>query len=460
MFSDRERFIALNLVPGIGSASLRRLLEAFGGLDRLVAAGAVELQEAAGLHARSAERLAAACRDERALRRELALTQRAGVAILTQADEGYPVGLRTIPDPPLALYVKGIPEAMTAPAVAIVGSRRASFYGLECAERLACELALRGVTIVSGLARGIDGAAHRGALKAGGRTIAVLGHGLSQIYPPEHERLANAVAASGWLVSEYPMDAAPLAHHFPRRNRLISGWSLGVVVVEAAARSGALITVDCALEQGREVFAVPGPMTAVTSQGTHHLLKQGARLVTSVEDILEELRLVPLGGGAPVAGEAPASVAGPATGVRGKNVTDPSTRAPARLASPNEAAGGIAHLVPSTALGARQDSAPRAGSQVPRAMPVGLHSTAVAGELAEAETRVLACVEVDPRTIDAIALESGLGIPEVASLLLQLEVKHLVRQLPGKRFVKVAQGSGLGAGGKRALGPQCSDPEP
>ena len=376
MLTDRERLIALNLAPGIGSASLRRLLEAFGGLDRIFAAGVREIQQAAGLRAPAAERLAAACRDERRLARELELAKRAGVAILTPADAGYPDALRTIPDPPLALYVRGLPaEVESAPAVAIVGSRHASLYGLECAERLACELSLRGVTIVSGLARGIDGAAHRGALKAGGRTVAVLGSGLSRVYPTEHERLADEVAGSGWLVSEYPMETEPLPRNFPQRNRLISGWSLGVVVVEAAARSGALITADCALEQGREVFAVPGPMAAVTSQGTHHLLKQGARLVTSVEDILEELRLVPLAAGG---------------------------------------GGG----------------------------PIG--STAVSTELAEAEARVLACVKADPHTIDAVALKSGLGMPEVSSLLLQLEVKHLVRQLPGKRFVKAVRSSELG----------------
>ena len=369
MLTDRERLIALNLVPGIGSASLRRLLEAFGGLDRIFAAGAAELRQAAGLRAPAAERLAAGCRDERRLARELELAKRAGVGILTPADAGYPETLRTIPDPPLALYVRGLPEVASAPAVAIVGARRASLYGLECAERLACELSLRGVTVVSGLARGIDSAAHRGALKAGGRTVAVLGSGLSRVYPPEHERLAGDVAKSGWLVSEYPMETEPLPLNFPRRNRLISGLSLGVVVVEAAARSGALITADMALEQGREVFAVPGPMTAVTSQGTHGLLKQGARLVTSVEDILEELRLVPLRESAPV------SV--PGTNVPGTNV--PGT---------------------------------------------------------EVETRVLRCVGRAPRTMDDIALESGLEIPEVSSLLLQLEVKRLVRQLPGKRFVR------------------------
>ncbi len=224
---------------------------------------------------------------------ERALAQRHGVHIVTLEDAEYPQRLRTIYDPPSALYVRGCLAPADEIAVAVVGSRHASLYGLQCAERLAYELALRGITVVSGLARGIDAAAHRGALKASGRTLAVLGNGLSRVYPPEHRALADEVARHGALISEYPMETKPLPHNFPRRNRLISGLSLGVVIVEAATRSGALITADCALEQGREVFAVPGPITAVSSQGTHHLLKQGARLVTSVEDILDELRLVP-----------------------------------------------------------------------------------------------------------------------------------------------------------------------
>jgi DNA processing protein len=291
MPSNRERLILLNLVSEVGSTRLRRLLDAFGDLERVFAASLQELQQVEGITPLIAQRIRAGCRDEQRLARELTLAQRHGVTIVTLEEADYPKPLRTIADPPLALYVRGVFASRDQVAVSIVGARRASIYGAQCAERLGCDLALRGVTVVSGLARGIDGAAHRGALRASGRTLAVLGSGLARIYPPEHEPLAEQVAQHGALISEYPMEMAPLPHNFPRRNRLISGLSLGGVVGEAAQRSGALITVDCALEQGREVFAVPGPMTSVTSQGTHQLLKQGARLVTSVDDILEELRL-------------------------------------------------------------------------------------------------------------------------------------------------------------------------
>lgn len=366
MRTDREHLIALNLVPELGSARLTKLLQSFGSPATLCAAP-VEALERAGVKADAARRLAAACHDDASPSRELALAQRSGVRIVTQADSGYPGVLRTIADPPAALYLRGVDEPLdAAPAVAIVGSRRASPYGMQCAEQLAFELALRGITVVSGLARGIDGAAHRGALKAGGRTAAVLGCGLSQIYPPEHAGLANEVAASGWLVSEFPMETLPLTFNFPRRNRLISGLSLGVVVVEAAFRSGALITADLALEQGREVFAVPGPVTAVTSRGTHELLKQGARLVTSVEDILDELRLT--------AAETPLAAAA--------------------------------------------------------------RSNGPAPELLEAERRIMACLGAEPRDIDTIAQASGMRASDASSLLLQLELKRVVRQLPGKQFVR------------------------
>jgi DNA processing protein len=312
-----------------------------------------------------AERITTARRDEQRLTQELDLAKRQGIRLVTLEDPGYPELLRTIPDPPLALYVSGSLRESDRVAVAIVGSRRASPYGTQCAERLAYELSLRGVTVVSGLARGIDSAAHRGALRASGRTLAVLGSGVQRIYPPEHEGLAHQVAGAGAVLSEYPMETEPLPHHFPRRNRIISGLSLGVVVVEAAARSGALITADCALEQGREVFAVPGPMTAVTSQGTHQLLKQGARLVTSVDDILEELRLEPQAAAAPC------------------------------------------------------------------------QPCAVPSDLAASERQVLACVGQDqPSFIDSIAAQSGLAAAEVSSVLLQLELKRLVQQLPGKQFVR------------------------
>lgn len=285
-----------------------------------------------------------------------------GVRMITPADADFPALLREIADPPQRLYIRGrLPEG---PAVAIVGSRRASAYGLDVAERLAYDLALRGVVIVSGLARGIDGAAHRGCLRAGGRTVAVLGSGLGRIYPPEHEALAEEIVRQrGAVCSEHPADAEPLPHHFPRRNRLISGLSLGVVVVEATARSGALITADSALEQGREVFAVPGPVTHPGSQGTHGLLKQGARLVACAEDILEELRLAPV------------------------------------PAAPDEAA--------------------------------------VKGSLSAAEAQLVGCVAHDtPQDVDTLSQRSGLAWADFVSALLELEVKGLVRQLPGQRYVR------------------------
>jgi DNA processing protein len=206
-------------------------------------------------------------------------------------EPGYPTWLNTIPDPPKELYVKGAIVLEDRMAVAMVGTRRASPYGLATARRLAYDLARLGITVVSGLAEGIDRAAHEGALEAGGRTIAVLGHGLHTIYPPHHRDLADRIAQSGALVSEFPTGTEPKPWHFPRRNRLISGLSLGVVVVEAPPKSGALITARLAMEQGREVFAVPGPAGSLQSRGTHALLKDGARLVEDVQDILEELAL-------------------------------------------------------------------------------------------------------------------------------------------------------------------------
>lgn len=296
---DRERLIALNLVPGIGSLRLRRLLDAFGSLSTLWAASAEQLQQVEGVGPGFAQQLIDSRRKRDAVTEELGLARKAGCTVVTLEDDGYPVPLRQIHDPPLVIYMKGAWTEADETAVAMVGARRASLYGQQMAERLAYDLALRGVTVVSGLARGIDGTAHRGALKASGRTLAVLGNGLSSIYPSEHKDLAEQIAEHGALISEYPMRMEPLSQNFPQRNRLISGLSLGVVIVEAAKRSGALITADCALEQGREVFAVPGKADSITSQGTHQLLKQGARLVTSVEDILEELRLEPLMGSDP-----------------------------------------------------------------------------------------------------------------------------------------------------------------
>jgi DNA processing protein len=213
------------------------------------------------------------------------------VEVLTPHDAGYPVALRTIPDPPQALYVRGRLRPEDAAAVAVVGARRASAYGVAAAEWLGRELARCGVTVVSGLARGVDGAAHRGALAAGGRTIAVLGCGPDVVYPPEHVDLMARVIEAGAVISEFPPGTEPLPPYFPQRNRIISGLSLGVVVVEGRERSGALVTADCALQQGREVFAVPGSIFAATSYLPHRLIQEGAKLVTTVADVLNELRL-------------------------------------------------------------------------------------------------------------------------------------------------------------------------
>ena len=280
--------IRLNLVPGVGPKTFRTLLEAFGSADRILNAPESSLREVPGVGAKLAGKIAGARREVDA-EAELDLCRRAGVTPLAHGSAAYPAPLAEIPDPPALLYVKGTIEPVDRLAVAIVGSRKCTPYGLRIAERLATSLARVGLTVVSGLARGIDAAAHRGALAGGGRTLAVLANGLGQVYPPEHDRLADEVAAAGALVAESPMRQEPLAGLFPQRNRIISGLSLGVVVIEATPRSGSLSTARHATEQNREVFAVPGPVDSLPSRGCHALIRDGARLVETVDDILEEL---------------------------------------------------------------------------------------------------------------------------------------------------------------------------
>jgi DNA processing protein len=219
----------------------------------------------------------------------LARARSLGMTVLAVTDPSYPALLAAIPDPPAALFVRG--DIGTAPAVAVVGSRRATAYGRAVTERLATDLAAAGICVVSGLARGIDGIAHQATLDAGGRTVAVLGCGIDVIYPREHRRMADAIALCGALVSEFVPGTPPRPGYFPRRNRLISGLAMGVVVVEGSEDSGALVTVDYALDQGREVFAVPGSIFSVKSRAPHELLRQGARLVESAVEVLQELGL-------------------------------------------------------------------------------------------------------------------------------------------------------------------------
>ena len=286
----REALIALNLIPGLGSVTIHRLLAAFESPEQIFRASPVALKEILGrfgteevigriLSGDSGTELSA----------ELRRTERAGVQMTTLLDESYPGLLKSIPDPPPILYVKGTLLEEDEAAVAVVGTRRATPYGLNAARHFGRALAQCGITVVSGLAEGIDGAAHEGALEAKGRTLAVLGHGLNFLFPLRHRKLADRITESGALVSEFPMAAPGLKENFPRRNRVIAGLSLGVLVAEAPLKSGALITAREALEQGRDVFAVPGPISSDRSRGTHQLLKEGAKLVEDVRDILQEL---------------------------------------------------------------------------------------------------------------------------------------------------------------------------
>lgn len=280
--------VRLSLIPGVGPRIRQALLERFGSPAAVLAAAPGQLREVPGVGPKLTQRIAAAG-EEIDAEGELALCRRHGIRVLTEAHREYPRLLCEIQDPPGVLFVKGTLRPEDALAIAVVGTRHASQYGLCQAERLAGSLAQAGLTIISGLARGIDAAAHRGALNAGGRTLSVLASGVLNVYPPEHERLAAEVEAHGALLSESPPRAEPLAGTFPQRNRLISGLCLGVVIVEAADRSGALITARHAAEQGREVFAVPGRADSRTSRGCHRLIRDGAKLVETADDVLEEL---------------------------------------------------------------------------------------------------------------------------------------------------------------------------
>lgn len=297
--------LTLRLVPGLGPRLTAAILERFGSAAAALRATPEQLREVPHIGAKLADQIHRAL-PELDVDAELGLMEQHDVHLLVQRSPDYPAALATIGDAPQLLYIRGALTPADANAVALVGSRHCTSYGRRVAQRLAKDLARRGYTVVSGLARGIDAAAHRGALEAGGRTVAVLAGGLARIYPPEHAELASDVAGSGALLSEAAMRMEPLAVLFPGRNRLISGLSRAVIVVEAADRSGALITAREAGEQGRAVFAVPGPVDSPTSRGTHELIRKGAVLVRDAEDVLEELEGVRAGpAAAPPAGPPP-----------------------------------------------------------------------------------------------------------------------------------------------------------
>jgi DNA processing protein len=285
---DIEKWLKLIRVDSVGPATFAKLIKHFGSPDRALGASVSELAKIDGIGFKTAEQIAAT-RDKFDTAAELELAERIGVWIISLDDERYPPVLKQIYDPPPVLYIKGSLTAADNLAISIVGSRRCSLYGQEQSSRLAHFLSSAGFTICSGMARGIDTAAHQGALSAGGRTIAVQGCGLANIFPPENKKLFELIADCGACISELPLRYEPLSENFPPRNRIIAGLSLGTIVVEAGPNSGALITARAALENNREVMAVPGKIDSPLSKGAHQLIKQGAKLVESVEDVMEAL---------------------------------------------------------------------------------------------------------------------------------------------------------------------------
>ncbi len=287
-FDERAAAVCLSMVQGVGPRMFELLLERFNTPTRVLNATANELRQIRGLGPKIIDAIINAKRDN-PWQAELELCREQGLRLFLRTSDDYPHRLKNISDPPNILYCRGNLIPQDELAIAIVGTRHSTLYGRTQAERFARELANAGYTIVSGLARGVDAAAHKAALQAGGRTIAVLGSGLMNIYPPEHKELANEISNQGAVVSELSSNHPPKSGAFPQRNRIVTGMSLGVIVVEAAQRSGALISARLAVEQNREVFAIPGRIDSRNSRGCHQLIRDGAKLVETVDDVLEEL---------------------------------------------------------------------------------------------------------------------------------------------------------------------------
>jgi DNA processing protein len=369
-------WLALSLTPGLGPTKARKLVEHFGSAGAVFRASLTEL-EGTGIQAVSAQSLATGKSAELA-REEMARAAGIGVTVVSLDDPFYPSRLKEIYDPPLILYVRGNSEILTKPGIAMVGTRHPTPYGSGMAERLACDLAAQGLVIISGMARGVDTASHRGAISAKGKTVAVFGTGVDVIYPKENSRLSEQILAlGGALISEFSLGTFAAPQNFPIRNRILSGMSLGVLVVEAAEYSGTRITARCALEQNRDVFAVPGNVTNKNSWGPNTLIKQGAKLVATWEDVWEDL---------------PAEVR--------LALTPP--------ASPESQSASAASLFPDDGLPPH-------------------------------EKRILSLLKADEAThIDELVekLETEMSSSEIFAALFELELSGKVRQMPGKNFVK------------------------
>ncbi|MFI5354311.1 MAG: DNA-processing protein DprA [Desulfobaccales bacterium] len=381
--TDKLPWLALKSIPGVGPVLFQRLLARFGEPASVFQSRCEDLLAVKGVN-RDLARDILGFRNWDRVEAELARLAAAGVEVLLQTDPRFPTRLQQIPYPPPLLFLKGTLLPQDDLALALVGTRAASYYGLKTCRRLAGALAVRGVTVVSGLARGIDTAAHQGALENSGRTLAVLGCGLDVVYPPENQKLYAQIPEQGALISEFPLSTPPEAKNFPIRNRIISGLSLGVVVVEAGLKSGTSITVRYALDQGREVFAVPGPIDSPTSLGPHRLIQDGAKLVQDPEDIFSELP--------------------------GLKKGQQALFAPVRVRETPAAEGGS---TPATVPA----SAP--------APPCALTP----------EDPLLALLGSDPLSLEEIVRTTRLATSAVLSRLTILELEGLIRELPGKRYV-------------------------
>jgi DNA processing protein len=359
------------MIDGVGPIRLRALRELFGTPEAILAAQKSELLRVEGVGEEVARSIAG-WREQIDLDAELQRIEKGNVRVVTRDDPEYPKNLQEIYDPPLVLYVKGILKAGETLAIGVVGSRRTTLYGQDMARKLAFQLARFGVAVVSGLARGIDTAAHNGALQAKGRTVAVIGCGIDVVYPAENKKLADEIVEKGGaVVTEFPFGVQPDKQNFPMRNRIISGWSMGVVVVEANLKSGALITAAQAAEQGRQVFAVPGRADSILSRGTNRLIKDGAKLTEDVEDVLSEFE----------------------------------------------------YLLPKQAVETVGTDAEARGIKP-------------ALTFSEMEGKVIAQMSREETGIDDIIRSSGLTSAAVSATLLGLEMKRVVRQLPGKLYVR------------------------
>jgi len=362
--SDIKYLLALNSLRDIGPVLARRLLAVFGSPENIFQSTVRELKEIEGIGENRARSILSFNQWDR-LQKEIDRVLKNGASIITINDTTYPGGLRRITDAPLVLYIKGEIKDTDKYAVAIVGSRLPTDYGLQVAEKISYRIASYGLTVVSGMARGIDTIAHKGALRAKGRTIAVLGSGIDIPYPAGNRGLMNVIASAGAVISEFPLGTGPNKENFPQRNRIISALALGVVVIEAAVDSGSLITVGYALEQGKEVFAVPGNITSETSKGTNNLIKKGAKLVENAEEIIDELR----------------------------------------------------HQI----KGILKEDKTITKKQM--------------FEMTEDEKKIYNYLGEEPKHIDIIVRGTGIASHKALSILLSLEIKGIVRQLEGKKFV-------------------------